>query len=483
MPVICYFYGMKHFVSVLIFCSLLLNVSAQNDSVALRRIFNDIMLRGTCYENLRVLCKQIGHRLSGTPQAEKAIVWGQKAFEAAGADKVWLQPVDVPRWNRGEEHLSFLFAGEKKYKEVEMLSIGNTIGTGGNVLEAPVIMVKDLDEFSKLSKEAVKGKIIFFNYRFRQDLINPFEGYGDAGKYRWTAPNVAAAKEAAAVIIRSVSTGIDDAPHTGSMRYADTIKPIPAVAVGNMTADLLESKCKYGNVTAQLKSYCRMIDTVRSYTVIGELTGSEHPERIIVVGGHLDSWDVGEGAHDDGAGCVQSIEVIRAFKALGIRPKNTIRAVLFMNEENGLRGGVAYADSVVAKKEQHILLIESDAGGFSPRGIGLDMSEAKRDHIRSFRNLFYPYGIYDFDHVESGADIGPLHRMGVPAAGLMPDAQRYFDYHHTRQDVFEAVNHRELKMGAFALAGLVYIVDEYGLGPIEKLNPAATYVPHSHRKR
>lgn len=226
-----------------------------------------------------------------------------------------------------------------------------------------------------------------------------------------------------------------------------------------------------------------MLDNVRSYNVIGEIIGSEHPERIITVGGHLDSWDVGEGAHDDGAGCVQSIEVIRAFKAAGIQPKNTIRAVLFMNEENGLKGGYAYADSAKAKNETHILAIESDAGGFSPRGFGLEMEDDKKEYIKSFRHLFLPYGIYDFEQDHGGADITPIHRMGVPAAGLAPDPQRYFDYHHTNADIFEAVNHRELKMGAVAMSNLIYLIDKYGLGTLPVLGEGSTTnTPFSQKK-
>jgi carboxypeptidase Q len=453
-----------------------------NDSLMLRKISDNIMLQGTCYKNLRVLCKQVGNRISGSPQAAKAVEWGQKALQEAGADKVWLQPVDVPHWVRGKEQLKLQF-GKGKYVEVPMLSVGNTIGTGGKPLDADVIMVNSIEEFNMLPKDAVKGKIIFFNYRFRQDLINTFEGYGDAGKYRWMAPNIASAKGAVATIIRSVSTGEDDAPHTGSMRYADTIKPIPAIAVGNYTANLIEQKYIKGHVRAQIQSECRIIDTVRSYNVIGEITGSEHPDRIILVGGHLDSWDVGEGAHDDGAGCVQSIEVIRAIKATGIKPKNSIRAVLFMNEENGLRGGFAYADSAKAKNEMHILAIESDAGGFSPRGFGMEMEEGKKEHIRSFRHLFLPYGIHDFEQEHGGADISLLQRSGVPAAGLVPDPQRYFDLHHTPNDVFEQVNHRELKLGAVALTGIIYVIDKYGMGPLPKLHEAVqSGTPFSQRK-
>jgi carboxypeptidase Q len=448
-----------------LFCvsSLCCHTGKAQDSVTFRRIANEIMLNGTCYDNLRVLCKQVGHRLSGSPQAAKAVEWGQTAMEKAGAEMVWLQPVNVPRWVRGRESLKVKFAGGQEFKPMTMLSLGNTIGTGGKVLEATIVMVNDFDEFNALKKDEVRGKIVFFNHRYPQELINTFEGYGAAGSYRWNGPNHASAKGAAGVIIRSISTGLDDYPHTGSMRYADSVKPIPAIAIGNTSADLLEAECKKGNVRAQIQSNCRIVDTARSYNVIGEIKGTEFPDQIIVVGGHLDSWDVGEGAHDDGAGCVQSIEVIRTLKALGIRPKRTIRAVLFMNEENGLRGGYTYYDSVKAKKEKHILAMESDAGGFSPRGIGLDMEPKKREFLKGYRKLFYPYGVYDFDHEEGGADISPLHRGGVPVAGLMPDPQRYFDLHHTAADVFEAVNHRELKLGAVAMTQFIYLISELGL--------------------
>ncbi|OJW83993.1 MAG: hypothetical protein BGO69_09710 [Bacteroidetes bacterium 46-16] len=438
------------------------NAFAQ-DSLMFHRISDEIMLHGTCYDNLYTLCKKVGHRLAGSPAAAKAVRWGEQAMKEAGADKVWLQPVDVPHWVRGEEHL-YIKPEDGRKVEIPMLSIGNSEGTGGALWEAPIVMVKDMDEFKKLSDDEVRDKIIFFDYHFRQDIIFTFEGYGDAVKYRWMAPNLAASRGALAVIIRSVSTGDDDFPHTGSLHYADSLKHIPAVAIGNYNADWLVKKCKQGAATAYLRSECHMMpETVRSYNVIGEIKGSEHPEKIVLVGGHLDSWDVGEGAHDDGTGCVQSIEVIRTLKALGIRPKYTVRAVLFMNEENGLKGGLAYADSARANNEEHILAIETDAGGFSPRGFGFDMPAKKKAQILKYKTLFLPYGVYDFGRDEGGADISPLKKMGVPMAGLIPDPQRYFDLHHTNNDVFEQVNHRELKLGAVALTGMVYLISEHGL--------------------
>ncbi len=456
-----YIYVMRQLLLSIFIVCLTFSATAQ-DSLTMQKISDDIMLHGTCYENLRVLCKNVGHRLSGSPQAEKAVAWGQQAMEAAGADKVWLQPVDVPYWIRGEESLKLKFTQGNKFVEVPMLSLGNAVGTNGEILEADVIIANSFEEFEKLPAKDVKGKIVFFNYRFRQDLVHTFHGYGDAGPYRWAGPSVASNKGAIGLIIRSVSTGLDDFPHTGAMGYRDA-EPIPAVAVGNITADLMEQEFKKGPVKAQIMARCRMIGTARSYNVIGEIKGSVYPNKVVVVGGHLDSWDVGDGAHDDGAGCVQSIEVIRTLKALNIKPRYTVRAVLFMNEENGLKGGLAYNDSAIANKEEHILAIESDAGGFSPRGFGLAMDESKRRQIQSYRNLFIPYGVYDFEHTEGGADISYLQKRGIPCAGLRPDPQRYFDLHHTANDVFEQVNHRELKLGAVALTNLVYLVRQYGL--------------------
>lgn len=437
---------------------------AQDDSLMFRKIANNIMLHGTCYDDLRVLCKQVGHRLSGSSQAEKAVVWGEKALTDAGADKVWLQPVIVPNWVRGKESLKIKIKGSKYWENITMLSLGNAIGTDGKPLEASIIMVKSFDEFKALPKEEVKGKIVFFNHEWPQELINTFEGYGADGPYRWSSPSMASAKGAVGIIIRSISTGKDDFPHTGTLHYADSIKPIPAVAIGNISADKLETLCNKETVRAQIIANCKMEGTKNSFNVIGEIKGSEYPDQFIVAGGHLDSWDVGEGANDDGSGCVQSIEIIRTFKALGIRPKRTIRVVLFMNEENGAKGGQAYNDSAIAHKERHILALESDAGSFSPRGIGLDMPSDKKEFIRKYRKLFLPYGVYDFEHDEGGTDIFFMHKSGVPAAGLMPDSQRYFDVHHTNNDVFENVNYRELKLGAIAMTQFVYLISQYGLG-------------------
>lgn len=455
-----YFYCMKR---ITIICCLLLpfaSFAQVNDSAVIKKISDEIMLHGTCYDNLKVLTKTIGNRISGSPQAQQAVAWGEAAMKTAGADSVWLQPVIVPHWIRGEEWLKIQWKQDEGFAEISMVSLGNTDGTGGKILQRQVICVNNMDEFEKLPASAVADKIIFFNYKFRQDIINTFHGYGDAVRYRWVAVDSAAKKGAAAVIIRSVSTGADDVPHAGSSRYEEGGRHIPAVAIGNESADKLAAACNSGTIHAQLLSNCKMGKPVLSYNVIGEIKGTAYPNEYITVGGHLDSWDVGEGAHDDGAGCVQSIEVLRTFKALGIHPQHSVRAVLFMNEENGAKGGQAYADSANAKNEKHIMAIESDAGGFSPRGIGLEMPDALKTRIRGWAPLFLPYGVYDFSQDESGTDISFLKKLNVPLAGLLPDNQRYFDIHHNRTDVFEAVNHRELKLGAVTMAAFIYLVDK-----------------------
>jgi hypothetical protein len=461
-----YFYSMKIKLLLLLCCLPLVTLRAQKqDSIMFRKISDEIMMHGQCYNNLRVLCKQVGNRLSGSKGAEKAVVWGEKAMKETGADTVRLLACDVPAWYRGQESLMLQYGKKAGFRKVKALSLGNSHGTDGKVLEAGVVMVHSFEEFRALPDEAVKGKIIFFNYRFRQDFTFTFQGYGDGVKYRWASPSIAASRGAAGVLIRSMSTGEDDFPHTGGMHYNDSFAMIPEMALGNYTADTLERSCMQGGVKARMQSECFMKPLkVRSYSVVGEIKGSETPEKIITVGGHLDSWDVGEGAHDDGAGCVQSMEVIRAFRALGLKPKCTIRAVLFMNEENGDKGGEAYADTAKARHEQHVLAIESDAGGFSPRGMGMEMPEDKKEKIMKFKELFLPYGVYDFTREEGGTDISPLKKeLNVPLAGLLPDTQRYFDVHHTNNDVFETVNHRELKLGAVVMAQLIWLVDQYGL--------------------
>ncbi|GAA4451794.1 M20/M25/M40 family metallo-hydrolase [Rurimicrobium arvi] len=435
--------------------------AAPGDSAVLSRISAHILSQGKCYEDLRTLCKQIGHRISASPEAEKAVAWGEAALRAAGCDRVWLQPVQVPKWVRGEEHLALRFSPDQPYVDVPVLSLGNSEGTNDKIKKAEIVMVESFDAYKKLNPTELEGKFIFFNYHFRHDFPQTFNAYGDAVKYRWQTPEVIGKTKIAGVIIRSVSSGADDFPHTGGTMYPDKENVFPLVAIGNKTADRLEAACRKGTTAAMLRSNCGLKGTAMSYNVIGEITGSVHPQDYMVVGGHLDSWDVGEGAHDDGAGCVQAIEVLRTFKSLAIKPKHSIRAVLFMNEENGAKGGRAYADSARVRKEHHIVALESDAGGFAPRGFELSWNAKQKQAFMAFAPLLQRYGIYDFEKEGGGVDVGFLKNNGSIIGELIPDSQRYFDVHHTDNDVFETVNHRELKMGAAAMAQFIYLADQY----------------------
>lgn len=430
---------------------------AKEDSIQFAKISTEILNKGKAYNELRELTKNIGHRLSGSASYEKAVIWAEQKLRDAGADKVWLQEVMVPVWVRGKESLH-IKTSNGKWKSLKMLSLGNSEGTGGKDVSGEIIMVRSMEEYDKLPPEQVKDKIVFFNYPFSQTYIETFRGYGDAAKYRSTAASLTAKKGGKFAIIRSLSSAFDDVPHTGSMRYQDD-KKIPAVAVGSTTADELAELLKSQKITAKLNSNCGMKGEKLSHSVIGEITGKKD-KSVIVVGGHLDSWDVGEGAHDDGSGIVQSIEVLRTFKNLGIQNNHTIRVVCFANEENGVKGGVMYGKTVKENNEKHLFAIETDAGGFTPRGISLEMDNEKRKQIQSWADLFLPYGVYDFKNTYSGTDLYPLHDLGIPTAELVPDSQRYFDIHHTEEDTFEKVNRRELLLGASTLTQIIYMIDK-----------------------
>ncbi|GBL34485.1 carboxypeptidase Q [Filimonas sp.] len=429
----------------------------------MRQISNHILTHYQCYNDLRYLCKHIGHRISGSPQAEQAVAWGKETLDKIGCDRVFLQEVMVPHWVRGEEEASIIVKGKKS--KVLISSLGNAVGTGEQGITAQLIKINHIDELKRMNPEAIKGKIVFFNFRFDQTNINTFESYGPCVYYRWGAPSEASKMGAIGVVIRSVSSAYDNKPHTGSMTYNKDYPSIPSVAISNVDADALEHTMNTNKeISMYLRTTCQMLPDVKSYNVVAEIKGTEKPEEIIVFGGHLDSWDIGEGAHDDGAGVVQSIEVLRVFKELGIRPKRTIRAVLFMNEENGLRGGKKYAELAETNHEKHILAIESDAGGATPYGFSMEMEKVQREKIKSWVALFQPYNVWNFDREGGGADIGPLRRkFGTPVMELMPDSQRYFDMHHSDNDVFENVQRRELSLGAVAMSQMVYLVSMYGL--------------------
>lgn len=438
---------------------------SQSDEEMIKRIFDFELTKGQSYEMLDYLSNRIGGRLSGSPQAAAAVEFTLQQMLSYGFDTVFLQPVMVPHWVRGRQEVARI-VNSKRLGSLDMTicAIGNSVGTGEGGITAGIIEVQSLDELKVLGKKNIEGKIVFFNRGFDQTKITTFSAYGGAVDQRGSGASEAARYGAVGVVVRSMASNHDDVPHTGALNYEEDAPRIPAVAISTVDADVLsEALKKEKDLKFYFEDHCQMLPDVLSYNVVGEIHGSEKPKEYIIVGGHLDSWDLGDGAHDDGAGCVQSIEVLRIMKELGYKPKHSIRAVMFMNEENGLRGGKKYLELAKANNEKHLAALESDSGGFSPRGFRSSGNEQVKEKLQSWRFMLEPYGLYDFSGEGGGADIGPLGDTGTVLFGLYPDSQRYFNYHHTISDTFDKVNKRELELGAAAMASLVYLIDQNGL--------------------
>ncbi len=447
-------------------------LSAQTDQEQLKTIYKQSLTNGKSYQWLDYLSNTIGGRLSGSENAQKAVEYTKSELENLGLDKVWLQPVMVPKWVRGEKEEAY-FKVNQSTTTVNICALGGSIATPSLGLESKVVEVQDFEELITLGEKNIKGKIVFFNRPMQADLIQTFNAYGGCVNQRYSGAMEASKFGAIAVIVRSMNLRQDDFPHTGSMSYGDlpAEKRIPSAAISTNDAEKLSNALKTNkNLSFYFKQNCQQFDDVQSYNVIGEITGSQFPEEFMIVGGHLDSWDLGDGSHDDGAGVVQSMEVLRLLKESGIKPKRSIRVVLFMNEENGLRGGNKYAEEAKKNNENHIFALESDSGGFTPRGFSFDCDQANFNQILSWQHLFKPYLIHYFEKGGSGADIGPLKNESIVLAGLRPDSQRYFDYHHAENDTFDAVNKRELELGAATMTSLIYLMDTYGVKRIEADN-------------
>jgi hypothetical protein len=428
------------------------------DKDFISKIYTECLVNGTAYATLKELCKTYPQRLSGSKGAEGAVQWAVSLLQKRGFDHVFLQDVVAEHWERGEKESAILVSGSTK-QELAILALGRSVATPSEGLTAPVVEVKSLEEIPMLGEENIQGKIVFYNKVFEPQHINTGMGYSQTVKIRSKGPSLAAFYGARAVVIRSLTTARDDYPHTGALKYAPDTIQIPAAALSYLAADYLEQALKEDpHLSLTLKISSRQNLPVKTQNVIGEIKGSENPEQIILVGGHLDSWDVGEGAHDDGAGCMQAVSALTILKKMGYMPKNTIRVVLFANEENGLNGGKQYAQQALNNKEKHLFALESDFGGFTPRAFTFSGSDSSLQKMRSWLALFPDLTIRQILEISGGPDIGPLHK-----ADGTPDSQRYFDFHHSEKDVFEAINERELELGTASMAALLYLVDKYGL--------------------
>ena len=453
---------------LLLLCSSISLCAQKEDGLGnqIKKIYQEALTQGKSYDWLDHLTNQIGGRLSGSLNAERAVKWAKEELDALPLDSVWLQAVMVPKWVRGTFEYANIESSPGNTINVNICALGGSIATPSIGIRANVIEVKHIDDLAKLGKEKIKGKIVFFNRPMQVDLVNTFKAYGGAVDQRYSGAAEAAKYGALAVIVRSLNFRLDDYPHTGVMSYRDLPinKRIPAAAISTNHAELLSSMIALNpKLRFFIKQNCKNYPEVRSYNVVAEIKGQESPEKIILVGAHLDSWDLGDGAHDDGAGVVQSMEVLRLMSLKDFRPKNTIRVVLFANEENGLKGAKAYSKSVKKDKEQHLLALESDTGGFTPRGFIFDTKAQYLNKILSWKPYFDPYYIHLFEGNGSGADVSLLKGNSLVLVGLKTDSQRYFIHHHSEMDTFDQINKRELELGSATMATLVYLTDQLGL--------------------
>lgn len=443
---------------------ILFGCSTKNDTEVIADIYKTANSDTSTYHTLRILSKSYPNRLCGTPISIQAVEYMRGVMEKENFDTVYLQECIVAHWERGGKEVGVIKSSKLGETKLSLCALGNSVGTSTNGVKAGIVEVKSFEELEKLGEKVVKGKIVFFNKPMNPNKANSFEAYGEVVPFRFGGASVAARYGAEAVVIRSVTTANDTFPHTGVMRYKNTPKQIPAFAISTVHADILSKQLADDpKLKLFLKSDCKFLADEKSYNVIGEVRGSEFPKEIITVGGHIDTWDITEGAHDDGGGCVQAIAVWKIFHATGYKPKRTLRVVLFMDEEMNQRGGKKYAEEALLKNEKHLFAMESDGGCDRPLGFTFDTKEKYVKKFQSYRNLFEPYGITIFINEGSGVDIEFLKKQNAVLAGLVADPTHYFDYHHSGNDTFEHVNKDDLNQGSAAMASFIYLVDKYGL--------------------
>lgn len=434
-----------------------------DDQKAIDELFRLALTESHVYNWLGDMCLNIGPRLSGSKQAEEAVEFSYQLMDSLGVNP-WKQPVMVPHWVRGESEVAFIKSSGGTKQAVNISALGGSVATPKDGFMAPIIEVETWEDLEELGEEKIKGKIVFFNEAMNPENIYTFHSYGHCVQHRWAGAVQASKYGAVGAIVRSLNLRIDEFPHTGSMTYEDALDSIPAAAVSTRDAEIISDLLAKGEeVEFFWQQSCETFPDKPSHNVIGEIKGSKYPDEIILLGGHLDSWDVGHGAHDDGAGVMQSLAVLELLKKSGYQPKRTVRVVFFMNEENGLRGAKEYAKYTKEQGIEHVACIESDRGGFTPRGFHVEGNEKLVQKVLSFKPALEKYGVHQLEEGGSGADIGPLKTDDNVLIGFVPDSQRYFDHHHSPTDTFDAVNKRELEMGTASIAALVYLLDKYGL--------------------
>src|SRR5512140_3650608 len=404
------------------------------------------------------------HRLAGSAGARVAVDLTMKMMDSLGFQDVHAETVMVPHWVRGQRETAVILErGKSKGRAVAVCALGGSSATPRSGITAEVIEVRSFDELAQL-RRAARGKIVFFNRPMDPTRLHPFEAYGGAVDQRGGGAVHAAEVGAVAALVRSVTLAHDRVPHTGFMGYKDSVARVPAAAISTIDADTLSRALQRNpHLKLRLTLDCQRLPDVPSANVVGQVTGSEKPEEVVLVSGHLDCWDKGQGAHDDGSGCMQAIEAVRLLKEIGVHPKRTIRAVMFMNEESGTQGGKGYVVAHRRAGERHIAAMESDRGGFAPLGFTVQGDSALVRSVQRWQPLFGQIGTERIRKGSGGVDISPLVATGVPGFGLDVEDFRYFDYHHSDNDTIDKVHPRELEMGAIVEALLCYLIAEEGL--------------------
>ena len=411
------------------------------------RIIEAALADSTAYHRLAELTDRFGPRFSGTENLERALDWILAEMRNDGLANVRAEPVMVPHWVRGEESAELL---EPRSRQLPMLGLGGSIATPPEGITAEVLVVSSFEDLARRAADA-QGKIVLFNA--------PFTNYGQTVQYRGRGADAASRAGAVASLIRSVTPYSQQTPHTGGMSYNDSVPRIPHAAITPEDAAMLQRMVDRGQrVVVRLKMSARMLPDVQSRNVMAEWRGSERPDEVVVLGGHIDSWDVGQGAMDDGGGSVVSWEAVRLLQRLNLRPRRTVRVVLWTNEENGLRGGNAYRDAHLSEVPKHVLAIESDGGVFKPQGFGFSGSDAAFATVQEIGHLLDRIEAGTLTRGGGGADIGPLAREGVPVMGLNVDGTRYFWYHHTDSDTMDKLNPREMALCVATMAVMAYVV-------------------------
>lgn len=399
---------------------------------------------------LRSLVEAAPKRLAGSPGMLAAERWAMAKMREIGFDEVRAEPVMVPNWQRGIESGAVVAPGALPLR---ITALGGSVATPDGGIEAEVVEVRSFEQLQAMG-DAAKGKIVFFNRPMPRIFRRTGRAYGEAVPQRSNGAIEAAKVGGVFALVRSVTTATDGYPHTGAMRYEDGVDRVPAACVATEDADALAKMLAEGPVRVRLELGCRTLPDVQGNNIVGDYRGSQFPDEVVVIGGHLDAWDLGTGAQDDGAGCAHCLEAVRLLKQMGCRPKRTIRVVLFANEENGLRGALAYAKAHEHEVDKHVAAIETDGGGFTPQGFSCSL---RGEEAAAIERLFEPLdrinaGLFLSGAGAGGADISVLHARGVPCFGLWVDGQRYFDYHHTAADDLPSVNERELALGAAVIA-------------------------------